>query len=616
MLDPARHQSSRLGPLCWVMGLLLFFGTAAATRAGERTITPIEVVEGRASFDLPTGRRGAKTLVIVSALARATGPFDVRLMASTRSLGDVRPLPIAVDPPGPLAAALPPQPVNRTPFPSSVPQPSWRFFLLVRDGDAASASNYLPVQGRLAGVGRYVQVYVDERDSTALGQEMVADVVATFDTRVYPLAQKRFGAAEDVDGDGRFTILVSSWLTRLAGGRLKVDGFVRGADFDLGLAGPFSNRCDMMYLSTSLTPGPHLRTVLAHEYTHAVTFSRKAFPSDRDGRLKPEEEGWLDEGLAHLVEDLHGFSRSNLDYRVSAFLSRPERYRLVVEDYYAADLFRSHGNRGGAYLFLRWCVDRHGDVLLDRLIRSDLRGVANLEAATGRSFAALYREWTTALFLSGLDPQRSHTEAGLYGSLNPRGTFANWVLAGPHASRVQVGGPADLWSASGTSTHFAVVESPVQGAAHVEVVGPARADLQVTVVALPDDLGWLDLDVRPSRPGIGGVPSVQARVGATGGGAVRLDAIAWEPLVPAADCRAAGFRRGSFDSSEIQARFGSTSLTSGTRLDWRTIRLEGVRAGDGPFVFKAIGTDTAGHRISAWAEVEFRPEVMEPAGDD
>ena len=53
-----------------------------------------------------------------------------------------------------------------------------------------------------------------------------------------------------------------------------------------------------------------------------------------------------------LVEDALGFSRSNIDYRVVAFLANPERYRLVVDDYYAADLFRSHGNRGATYLFL------------------------------------------------------------------------------------------------------------------------------------------------------------------------------------------------------------------------------------------------------------------------
>ena len=103
--------------------------------------------------------------------------------------------------------------------------------------------------------------------------------------------------------------------------------------------------------------------------------------------------------MAHLAEDLNGFSTSNIDYRVSAFLSRPEQYQLVVDDYYAANLFRSHGNRGSTYLFLRWCADRFGPDLLPALVSSNRRGTANLESATGSSFASLFRQWSLALYL-------------------------------------------------------------------------------------------------------------------------------------------------------------------------------------------------------------------------
>ncbi len=199
--------------------------------------------------------------------------------------------------------------------------------------------------------------------ATCVAPATLRDLVATFDEHVFPDAAARFGPAVDVDRDGRFTVLFSSGLARLADGKVSVNGFVRGADLDLRLGAPFGNRCDMMYLSTGLEAGPHLRTVVAHEYTHAVSFSRKVLGNPAG----PEEDGWLDEALAHLVEDAQGFSRSNLDYRVSAFLSRPERYRLVVDDYYASDLFRSHGNRGATYLFLRWCVDRYGPGLVEAL---------------------------------------------------------------------------------------------------------------------------------------------------------------------------------------------------------------------------------------------------------
>ncbi len=58
----------------------------------------------------------------------------------------------------------------------------------------------------------------------------------------------------------------------------------------------------------------------------------------------------------------------------------------------------------------------------------------------------------------------------------------------------------------------------------------------------------------------------------------------------------------------IARRFGTTALGVGGQLASGPIRLEGVRPGDGPIVFKAVGTDAAGRRVAAWAEVEIRPD--------
>ena len=236
--------------------------------------------------------------------------------------------------------------------------------MMVRDGDVSSPSNYAGIRSVLRGVGRRVQVYVAAEDLDRVHDELIEDLIMTFDDRIYPLASTRFGTARDVDGDGRFTILLSSWLDHLGGGRFAVDGFVQVADLDPAFRSPFGNQCDMMYLNTELKAGPHLRTVVAHEYMHAVVFSQKTLRRRPGAGTRVEEEGWLDEAIAHLAEDLNGFSTSNIDYRVSAFLTGPERYQLVVDDYYAEDLFRSHGNRGSTYLFLRWCADRYGPDLV------------------------------------------------------------------------------------------------------------------------------------------------------------------------------------------------------------------------------------------------------------
>ncbi len=594
-------------------------------RAGRAL--PIAVRQGRAEFDVPTTRPGSQTLVIVSALARGAGPFSLRLDARPAGLArvptlapqiprrDVRLKPVALPAPPDIAHRPPPQ--QRT------------FHLMVRDGDVASASNYQAVLGELRAVGERVQVYVDAEDHARVGVDVLRDLVDTFDGRVFPAAATKFGWARDVDDDGRFTVLMSCWLTRLAGGRHAVDGYVRGADFDATVAAPFGNRCDMMYLSTALQSGPHLRTVLAHEYTHAVTLCSKAFSVPSGGPagggqwlLRPhvEEEGWLDEALAHLVEDRHGFSRSNLDYRISAFLSQPVRYRLVVEDYYAADLFRSHGNRGGTYLFLRWCADRFGSALVPALIRSDLRGTENLEAATGVSFKELYRQWTVALYLSGLNSATTPDDAdnrwpGPYRSLDMRGRLDGWELAGPRPVVVVPGGADARWSATGTSTQFVVVEAPAGAdavAVAVAVAGPPEADLQVTAVPLPIGLARIELEARALIAPDGG-RRLHASLRERQGVAVQLTALAWEPLVPAANPRSARFRSGALDPAGIAKAFGSATLGPHGSIGTETIPLP-ESSGEVPLIVKVIGTDTGGRRVVGWAEVPPVPDEGEDEG--
>jgi hypothetical protein len=433
-------------------------------------LVPI-VERGQARFRVEAAH-GGRFLVVVSCLARGAGPYPFWMVArgvdggtsGLKRLGEWNPPDVAE------VGAREPQ-AKQDVIPWAQPAERREFFLLSRPGDPASEQNYSRVEPRLRALGRSVQVYVDRRDVERVDAETLRDVVETFDGRVHERAEALFGPAADIDADGRFTIVISRALESLARGGEALDGFVRGADFDRGISPPFGNRCDMMYLNARLESGSHLRTVIAHEYTHAVTFCRKVLQADavageRLGHSARDEEGWLDEALAHLVEDLHGFSRSNLEHRVRAYLAAPERYRLVVRDYYGESLFRSHGHRGAAYLFLRWCADRFGPELLPALVKSRLTGIPNLEAATGTRFEELYRRWSVAQFLKGLEDG------------------AGRVL--PRVARLHVDGAADRWVAEGTTSHFAVVDAhePRGRAVEVEVIGVPDAQIQVTVVRL------------------------------------------------------------------------------------------------------------------------------------
>ena len=581
---------------------------ASPWKTGE--LVPIEVRHGEAIFQAPSGATSGDLLVVVSALSPNPGPHHVELDA--RAVDAVAaPPPLAAEGPIRRPALAPFRPAPDAPVSSRTPPPERYFHMMIRDGDVGSPSNYLAVKGVLRAVGERVQVYVAEQDERLVGPDLTADVVSTFDDHVYPVAARSFGLAEDVDNDGRFTILISSWLARLGDGKHAVDGYVRVTDLDESYPAPFGNRCDMMYLSAALRPGPHMRTVMAHEYNHAVMFTRKYLQQKTAGGESIEEEGWLDEGIAHLVEDAHGFGRSNLDHRVSAFLSSPERYRLVVDDYFAADLFRGHGNRGSTYLFLRWCADRCGPAFASTLMGSPLHGIENLEAATGRTFADLYRSWSFDLFMRELRPKvdtRAPAEEAPAGER---------LLVGPRHADVAVDQGPQTWTMAGTSSRFLVVEGSGAKGVEVRVAAAAAAGLQVSAALLPRDLPKLTLTAR-AYAGADGDLTLRATVREHKGRPVRLVAMGWEPLVPPPDPNRSGPRPGRLSGADLTAALGGDSLAGGDSVYSRPIRLTGFGEHSGPIVVKLLGVDAEGRRVTAWAtlndEADSTPSLRPLAG--
>jgi hypothetical protein len=379
-----------------------------------------------------------------------------------------------------------------------------------------------------------------------------------------------------VDRDGRFTILFTGWLRRMQGGKVAVDGCVRGSDFHRELQAPFGNGCDMMYLSTTLQAGPHLRTLLAHEYTHAVVYSEHVFGDYLPVAARRDEESWLNEGLAHLAEELHGHGWSNLDYRVSGFLNDPGRWGLVVADYYGSGVWRDPGPRGAAYLFLRSCRG-HCAELPARLVQSNLQGVLNLEVATQRPFAELFREWAVGLL--GAETRR---------------VLGGRLLCGPHFTEVPLDRGRREATVAGTGVAYLLLRSPAARRSRVTVKADADADLQVTLVRVPRGSARLSLRCEPA-----GDSAVQLIVTAHGG-AVRLEGAAWERLVPAGEGTDTSHRAGADPGEAVRAWFGDAQLKAGESRRSEPIALPAASR-KVPLVFRVAGTDTHESRPAAWA---------------
>lgn len=462
------------------------------------------------------------------------------------------------------------------------------FYLFVEDRDFLDADNYREIRARLVAVGKHCLVYVDVEDGPeTCSRATIDEIVATFDEDVLPRARRVFGRHKDVDRDGKFTILLTHWLGKLSGGKVSVGGFVRGGDFFTDVAPPFSNQCDMMYLNSNLRPGRHLRTLIAHEYTHAITFSEHAFGDYLPGRGGDDEESWLSEATAHLAENLAGIGWSNLDYRVSTFLTAPHRYRLVVRDYYRAGLWRCHGSRGSTYLFLRWCVDRYGEELLKDLTQSNLAGIENLETATLTPFEDLFRGWTVALALDGLCPKADEAHGLVH--LDLRGRLESRLLAGPRIEEIRDEGKTLTLAPTSSQAFF--VHAPPGEARQVVVESPADARLQLTLVRLPDDYARVELDVASPDS----ASDYRVALSQLGGAPVRWEHLTWERATLPQSKESENPPQ--VEILRAEELFPRPQTAAGEAILSERIDLAELAGRD--VVVKAIGRDLEGRRVAA-----------------
>jgi hypothetical protein len=610
-MDAGQRSSLRASPKPW--GWLLLTFAVAGTAQGQplppgRPIA-LTVHVNRCECVLPTIQPEDKYFLVLGSVSLNAGPYRVSIQTESTNAPASIPRENLIGNEARTSIdnhdtqARPPSvTTSESDYPpAEEPLRSRNFYLFVKDRDFYNSENYVTVPADLQGVGRHCQVYVDRGyGDRARLQPTVDDVLRTFDQEVYPRSCRTLGRAADVDRDGRFTILLTPWLGKLSDGKVSLGGFVRGSDFFRDLAPPFGNRCDMMYLNTDLKPGPTLQTILAHEYTHAVIFSEHVFGSYQTAAPRQDEEGWLNEGMAHVAEDLHGYSWSNLDYRISAFLSAPERYQLVVPDYFGAGLFRSHGHRGAAYLFLRCCCDCYGEDILSRLVRTNLAGTANVEAATHQRFADLFRQWSIALATSGTD--LAGTEMTGIRRINLHQPLAGRLLSGPRFRELSLAGDQCNLSLAGTSSAFFCLHSPAQHDSRIVISTEPGAELQVTLIRLPEHTARLSLkiDAEESLKSDARGPKVRLVVTAHDQD-ITLDQAAWERLVPTANRPEDTSYQPSQERKTLQAWFGDLHVKAGETETSTLITLPPGGDGGESWVFKISATDAAGHHLSAWA---------------
>ncbi|QDV33548.1 hypothetical protein [Tautonia plasticadhaerens] len=457
------------------------------------------------------------------------------------------------------------------------------------------------VEARLRALGDRIEVYVDEDDVDEVGDEVLRGLVSGFERVVDPALSGWIGRPIDVDGDGRFAVLLSSRVGRpYEAARCHVDGYFRGADLDVSLPRPLSNRADLIYLDARLRPGSYLETILAHEYAHAVLASR------RMERVGPNPEpAWLDEAMAHLCEDRVGRSAANLDYRVSAYLTDPSRYRLVLPESSRPEDFRSHGSRGASYLFLRWCAEAFDPDLPRTLALGRFTGAEHLERLSGLPFGELHRRWALDLARGSL--------GGSIGGVDLLGTIGEWPIGGVRFSPLGPEVGDRPFSIEGTGTRFFRLSTEPSGPTRLELrLDPSSAPMLTAMIPggpLPRlSLGVTEVDRDEGRVGL--VAQVEERAGIP----VELDRLSWEPIVPPRDLPRDAHRPGEIPGDGLASLFPGTTLPARGRLISRRFEIDPAMLRRGPMIFRLSARDAEGDRVVAWAE--FDPEAPPTGGGE
>ncbi|MBT6432382.1 MAG: hypothetical protein HOK28_04775, partial [Deltaproteobacteria bacterium] len=301
-------------------------------------------------------------------------------------------------------------------------------------------------------------VLVDEADVATAADARAAAVqfASTFDKEHQLLALNGHTGTLDHNSDGAITLAFSNHTG--GGVSASVVGFFDYRDMlPSADAEATGNEMDILWArppSASVPAGLTVAT-LAHEYSHLASFALRV---SAQGTSATQEALWLDEGIAHTIEDLTGWGPSNID-AVEATLQD-------WADTALAGPLDSIANRGMAYLFLRHLIDS----------RAKANGASSAQSSQVEDAAAE--------ILGGMMQESTSGFEHPYLKSLSRTQHANWVLGvyatgGSYLDSTQradflAPGTAETGNQCGIDTHGTFTNASGDS---VALDGPASDDL-------------------------------------------------------------------------------------------------------------------------------------------
>ena len=326
--------------------------------------------------------------------------------------------------------------------------------------------DFVQVSATAQVVGQRVAIFLDDAAPapgyTALDLQHVGDL---FDNYLHPIDTTAFGGESDLDANEVVIVLLSARVNQLVPNCNDVGSIVAGYFFGLDLLPTLPNsnagrdflraRTGSGQPSCTISRDFAVETlpgVFVHEFAHMIGFNQRVLERD----ASDVEQTWLDEGLAHIAEELAGrlvpdaecqplydtcesqFLSSNLA-NAYLYLDDPEASFLIQPDTSGGDL----SELGANWLFVRWVADHYaatqptGVEVTRGLVQTTLRGSANIEQVTGEPFDDLVARWQLANYaedLPGLTPADGTLQ---YTSWAFRDVYQSNFEAGSSSSRTR-----------------------------------------------------------------------------------------------------------------------------------------------------------------------------------
>lgn len=250
------------------------------------------------------------------------------------------------------------------------------------------------INGTVKFVGENFMIVEDLQAAGHFTDPQYAQMGAFLDDVVYPLNVDYFGAPADLDDNGLVVALITAEVNQLtpAGSSTFIAGFFWGGDVVFTKEEcPASNVGELLYIIAPDPEGDYgdpvevgdarefLRTTVAHEFLHLIGTERRIVL----GGSNVGEDTWLDEGLAHLAEELTGLAAAGLATRANhdlADVASTQAHLDIFNEFHRLNLFR----------FADFMLNPNGTPALGDQNGGDPQGEASLEM---RGFAYAFTRW-------------------------------------------------------------------------------------------------------------------------------------------------------------------------------------------------------------------------------